>query len=115
MTPVALSQFDINARQYLRAVERAASDRLSRVRRDEVLVDVLGAVIKQSPRTPLGPADELWLETPGVPDSADNSYDGDHPDGDPDLDVHAEREEAERVLRSLPIEHVEVRSEVIEN
>lgn len=45
---------------YLRAVERAASDRLSRVRRDESLGVVLGSVIDGQGLSELSRADEEW-------------------------------------------------------
>lgn len=48
------------ALRYLRAVERAATDRLNRVRRDEALHEVLGPVLAQSTPTELGPQDRQW-------------------------------------------------------
>jgi hypothetical protein len=50
------------AAKYLRAVERAASDRLSRVRREEALSSALGEVISTGDIRPLGPPDERWAE-----------------------------------------------------
>ena len=54
------SPMGANALSYLRAVERAASDRLSRVRRHESLDAVLGQIIERHSRAPLTEADEAW-------------------------------------------------------
>ena len=57
---VVSQQHGTAAQAYLRAVERAASDRLSRVRRDEALETVLKEQIAASPSRPLGKEDESW-------------------------------------------------------
>ena len=46
--------------KYLRAVERAASDRLSRVRRDEALAEVLASLIEDQQSRPLSDSDSAW-------------------------------------------------------
>lgn len=76
-----------DAAKYLRAVERAASDRLSRVRRDEVLAAVLGPLLAGT-AVPLGEEDASWLIGP-----ADESL---SPEDRADLD--AELEQAQRVI-----------------
>ena len=48
--------------KYTRAVERAASDRLNRVRRNEVLVEWLGPALASSDPRSLETADALWLD-----------------------------------------------------
>lgn len=48
------------AQAYLRAVERAASDRLSRVRRNEALESVLGPTLEMQPASALSEADQVW-------------------------------------------------------
>lgn len=48
------------ARTYLRAVERAASDRLNRVRRNEALESVLGSVLEQQAASALSGNDQTW-------------------------------------------------------
>lgn len=53
-----------SALQYLRAVERAASDRLSRVRRHDALQQVLGEDISAGSPSALSPADAAWLNAP---------------------------------------------------
>lgn len=64
-----------SAQSYLRSVERAASDRLSRVRRNEALEAVLGPILAQQPSKSLSVDDELWrlggddLEEPAVNES----------------------------------------------
>lgn len=50
-----------NALGYLRAVERAASDRLSRVRRAEVLEKTFGAVFAEVAPIALSESDATWL------------------------------------------------------
>lgn len=49
-----------DALAYLRAVERAASDRLSRVRRHDALEAILGDRVKALPILPLSEADAEW-------------------------------------------------------
>lgn len=51
-----------NAAQYLHAVERAASDRLSRVRRAESMEKEIGELLAGSTVSTLGDADRLWFE-----------------------------------------------------
>lgn len=58
--PLAKEVQDPHARSYLRAVERAASDRLNRVRRNAALEAILGAQISSLPIKPLSHADESW-------------------------------------------------------
>ncbi len=74
--------------QYLRAVERAASDRLSRVRRDEALQAVLGPVLARGDVTALADRDGAWLTAPGDEDD----------DTDDDTDSVQERVHARDVL-----------------
>lgn len=50
-----------DAAKYLRAVERAASDRLNRVRRDEVLEAVVGSLVGGYVAAPLVADDAAWL------------------------------------------------------
>ncbi|MBF4162502.1 DUF262 domain-containing protein [Nocardioides acrostichi] len=76
-----------DAAKYLRAVERAASDRLSRVRRNEVLEAVLGPLLAGT-AMPLGAEDSAWLSGP-----ADQPL---SPEDQADLD--AELEQAQRVI-----------------
>lgn len=47
--------------KYMRAVERAASDRVSRVRRNDVLQEWLGPALAFGPARELTHADEAWL------------------------------------------------------
>ena len=60
------------ALMYLRAVERAASDRLNRVRRNDALESVLKSLVISRPSTQLCSRDETWhlagedLEEPAV-------------------------------------------------
>jgi hypothetical protein len=53
------------AQRYLRSVERAASDRLNRVRRDEVLEGVLGELVRNSTFRPLDSEDGSWFAGSG--------------------------------------------------
>jgi hypothetical protein len=57
----ATSAEDVLALKYMRAVERAASDRLSRVRRDDVLREWLGPALASGEVQVLGASDEAWL------------------------------------------------------
>lgn len=52
---------DALALKYMRAVERAASDRLSRVRRNDVLIDWFGSALSTGTAHELTPEDEEWL------------------------------------------------------
>ena len=54
-------EFGSSALAYLRAVERAASDRLSRVRRNDELQAVLGPVLALGVLRPLASDDEVWF------------------------------------------------------
>ncbi|MGA2528891.1 MAG: DUF262 domain-containing protein [Acidimicrobiales bacterium] len=63
------------ALKYLRAVERAASDRMNRVRRDEVLQTVLGSVLAAEPVRELSSDDCSWMEQ--VDEIADRDDEGD--------------------------------------
>jgi hypothetical protein len=76
------------ARDYLRSVERAASDRLSRVRREEALALAFGPVISEGQTKGLSDADSAWSST---------STDAE-PDGDPEAEEQ-EREHTRDVLR----------------
>lgn len=58
-----------DAAAYLRAVERAASDRNSRVRRANALNRVLSPLVSQSPPEPLRVEDESWTRL--APDEGD--------------------------------------------
>ncbi|WP_167138503.1 DUF262 domain-containing protein [Diaminobutyricimonas sp. TR449] len=60
--------FDDPATRYLRAVERAASDRLSRVRRQEALEEVIGSILADGTRIALDSSDSGWMVA-GVDDS----------------------------------------------
>jgi hypothetical protein len=59
--PLVDSDLGATALKYLRAVERAASDRLSRVRRDEALRAVLGSIIAAGQVRELSDADVAWM------------------------------------------------------
>ena len=63
------------ALKYLRGVERAASDRMNRVRRDEVLQTVLGSVLAAEPVRELSSDDCSWMEQ--VDEIADRDDEGD--------------------------------------
>jgi hypothetical protein len=74
-----------DAIKYLRSVERAASDRLSRVRRHEAfLAAVLGPAVAAGVPSPLGSADSAWL---GVLDAIE-----DEPEDDAEDDLAEARE-----------------------
>jgi hypothetical protein len=77
-----------DAAKYLRAVERAASDRLNRVRRDEVLEAVLGPLVAGYSASPLAADDAAWLDGPTDPPLG--------PEEQADLD--AELQQAQRVI-----------------
>lgn len=72
----------VDATNYLRAVERAASDRLSRVRRNEGLESVLGPLLGSGAVTDLAQADSAWLDEPlgppGEEDPAEQSSERAH-------------------------------------
>ncbi|MGG5259208.1 DUF262 domain-containing protein [Phycicoccus avicenniae] len=76
-----------DAAKYLRAVERAASDRLSRVRRNEVLEAVLEPLLAGA-SAPLRDEDAAWLSGPA--DQAQSPEDT--------VDLYAELEQAQRVI-----------------
>lgn len=59
---LASTDHGVDATNYLRAVERAASDRLSRVRRNEGLESVLGPLLGSGAVTDLAQADSAWLD-----------------------------------------------------
>ncbi|SPM42070.1 hypothetical protein Q075_04278 [Mycobacterium numidiamassiliense] len=64
------------ALSYLRAVERAASDRLSRVRRNEALKTLLKTDLAASPVRPLSESDEQWTRVEDqLEESADETDD----------------------------------------
>ena len=65
----------MEAIQYLRAVERAASDRLSRVRRDEALQAVIGPALARGEVRKLSASDASWLTE--TPDESEDSDDDD--------------------------------------
>jgi hypothetical protein len=77
-----------SAVRYLRAVERAASDRLNRVRRQESLSETLGAVVAMGGSRALSGADEAWLTSEEAEESIDVMTDAE------------EKAEAERVILS---------------
>lgn len=77
------------ASSYLRSVERAASDRGNRVRRQAALDEVLADVVPNFPLTSLSEADEEWLRSG---DQATEDVSGE------DDDLKSELEEAQRVL-----------------
>ncbi|GAA1110346.1 DUF262 domain-containing protein [Nocardiopsis metallicus] len=54
-------QKDQAASAYLRSVERAASDRLSRVRREEALDRVLSGVVQEGAESALSSSDAYWV------------------------------------------------------
>lgn len=87
---VTESEIGVQAARYLRAVERAASDRLSRVRREDALADVLGPVLEGASTTPLGEADARWTS-----ESQEDADEGSGSDDDA-----AERRHVEEVLLS---------------
>lgn len=63
---------DALALKYMRAVERAASDRLNRIRRDEVLREWLGPSLASSQPRRLDESDEGWLgELEGLEDASE--------------------------------------------
>ena len=72
----------------MRAVERAASDRLSRVRRNEVLEAVIGPLMDGYPVNALGDDDAAWLHT-----SADEPL-----SEEDQADLIEELEQAQRVI-----------------
>ena len=77
-----------NAVKYMRAVERAASDRLSRVRRDEALLHVLGPLLAVGQPRELTPSDSAWQLEPVEADI----------DEDDDEDEDFDRRHAREVL-----------------
>lgn len=65
-------ELGVEAQKYLRSVERAASDRLSRVRRNESLTAVLDPIFSAAGTTELSADDEDWIATEeGATDPAD--------------------------------------------
>lgn len=86
----AESPEDEQALKYMRAVERAASDRLNRLRRDEVLGEWLGKVLSAGQVTELGAADAAWM---AEIDSGDEAA---------EAEVAAEREHLKSVLLEDP-------------
>ena len=83
---------DSNVAKYTRAVERAASDRLNRVRRDEVLREWLGPVLARSSLTALGASDETWLAVLTEAEDDDES----------EAELEAERVRFKDVLLNAP-------------
>jgi hypothetical protein len=79
-----------DALKYLRAVERAASDRLSRVRRDESLLAVLAPVLAKGDIRSFESQDAAWLS---------ESVSADTPDDD-DVDSLVERAHVRELLAS---------------
>lgn len=78
----------INAFKYLRSVERAASDRLNRVRRDEVLREVIGPVLAKSEPQEFEDRDLDWMSDVLAIETAI----------DDEFDDETEKAEAQRVL-----------------
>jgi hypothetical protein len=66
-----------SASRYLRAVERAASDRLSRVRRDEELQAAISPILAEGTPRDFSTTDRAWLENPTVEDIEDDEVDVD--------------------------------------
>ncbi|WP_083649839.1 GmrSD restriction endonuclease domain-containing protein [Amycolatopsis sp. CB00013] len=62
----------VPAARYLRAVERAASDRLNRVRRNEALNDALGEIFTQEGSKPLVQKDAEWRNVQEVDEDSDD-------------------------------------------
>ncbi|MCD5349884.1 DUF262 domain-containing protein [Kineosporia mesophila] len=79
-----------HAVKYLRAVERAASDRLNRVRRDEALRGILLPILMESPSRPLVSSDESWRHEGEEVDEA--------VDEDAELDNLTEKEALQQAL-----------------
>lgn len=75
--------------RYTRAVERAASDRLNRVRRNEALAEWLGPVLASGEAQPLQKADEEWLHTMQQPDESAE---------EDEQEVEEERDHLQKVL-----------------
>lgn len=65
------SELGTHALKYLRAVERAASDRLNRVRREQALASVLGESFAAAEARPLSEEDVAWRNTPPSDDEED--------------------------------------------
>lgn len=65
------------AGSYLRAVERAATDRLSRVRREDALEAVLSPVLARGTVRPLRASDAAWMTAPSVANAVDDDEDDD--------------------------------------
>ena len=83
---------DSEVAKYTRAVERAASDRLNRVRRDEVLREWLGSVFAKNTPTLLGASDETWL---AALQEAEDEHEAEE-------DIEAERGHFRDVLLNAP-------------
>lgn len=77
-----------DAMKYLRAVERAASDRQNRIRRSEVLEAVLGPLLEKFDVSPLSGADANWLREAGT----------DAEDSGEEVDLKAELRQVQRVI-----------------
>lgn len=77
--------------KYLRAVERAASDRLSRVRREEALRTILEPIFGRAPSTPLDSRDAEWTWIEETADDPADEILG-------PLELEAERERTQKVL-----------------
>src|SRR5690606_22811456 len=77
-----VTPFERAAVKYLRAVERAASDRLNRVRRNEALTEVLSELVMAGKPRPLTEADSALLtdskleDKPGEDDEEDTTVEG---------------------------------------
>lgn len=78
--------------KYMRAVERAASDRLNRVRRDEALSDWLGEALALGSVRALERSDESWISEVDVAEEEEEA------------EIDAEREVLRRVLVEEPRE-----------
>ncbi|MCX5068753.1 DUF262 domain-containing protein [Micromonospora lupini] len=80
--PLVSDELGTEAVRYLRAVERAASDRLNRVRREEALRFALAPVLAVGHPTPLSSADAAWRSASPVDEQEDPS--------DPNEKVHVQ-------------------------
>jgi hypothetical protein len=92
----ALAQDTLGAEavRYLRAVERAASDRLNRVRREESLRSAFGSILAAGGTTSLSDDDLGWRDVD----------DGSLEDADDDVPDDKEREHTREVLISDSVE-----------
>lgn len=73
--------------KYLRAVERAASDRLNRVRREDALRSVLGPVLAMGEVKELSETDSSWRILPEESDSVDDDVQPDEEEREHARDV----------------------------